>query len=272
MNIGFLGTGNMGSALVKGMIKAHAAKPNDIWLFDKDTSRVGLLSRFTGAHLGTSNEHVSERAGVIFLCVKPAQIRDVLGDVSSVILKDRSRKVIVSIAAGIPLSFLSKNLPPKTSVIRVMPNTPALLGAGAIALAKGRWAASKDLKLVQKLLSSVGETVIVRESHMNAVTAVSGSGPAYVFYLAEAMKRACQDLRLPAKVGELLYRQTILGAGLMLEKLPVDPKTLRIQVTSPGGTTEAAVRYLESRRVREHLKKAILEAAKRARELARAVR
>lgn len=271
MKVGFIGVGNMGSALLKGMIHAGVVKPGSVSAYDQDATKLGALVRTQKIKKASSNEDVVRASDIVFLCVKPGQIAEILPGISltSASTSPKSKKVIVSIAAGIPLSRLQSGLPKGTPVVRVMPNTPALLGAGAIALSPGRWARRKDLAGVRRLLSTVGETVVLNERHMNAVTAVSGSGPAYVFYLAEAMAEACDSLGLPPSVSQMLCRQTVFGAGLMLKKLPAEPKILREQVTSPGGTTEAAIQFLESTKVRRRLRQAIQAAAAKAGELAR---
>ncbi len=270
MRAGFIGVGHMGSALVRGMVRSGIVEPKNIWAYDKDSRKLSALRRSCGIRVARSNGEVARRSHVLFLCVKPGQISEVLSDASKALTEASSRTVIVSIAAGVPLARLQSGLPMKTPVVRVMPNTPALLGAGAIVLSPGRWASSRDVRRVRRLFSTVGETAILKERYMNAVTAVSGSGPAYIFYLVEAMREACRALGLPAAVSERLCRQTVYGAGLMLKKLPTPARLLRTQVTSPGGTTEAAIRQLESAQVRRWIKKAILKAAARAEELARA--
>jgi len=272
MKIGFIGAGNMGGALIGGMISARAVKPKDVWVCDQDAQKISRLCRARGVRPARSNEEAARHSHIVFLCVKPAQIREVLLDVSWVVKASSQRKIVVSIAAGVPLSLLESGLPAKTPVIRVMPNTPALLSAGMSVLSGGRWASSRDVEAARRLFATVGETVVLNEKHMNAVTAVSGSGPAYVFYLCEAMMEACRSLGLPTEASRLLCRQTIFGAGLMLKKLPVEARDLRIQVTSPGGTTEAAIRSLEKVSARRRIREAIRAASRRARELARSAK
>jgi pyrroline-5-carboxylate reductase len=258
----------MGGALIGGMITGKAAKPADIRIFDQDSKKVSGLCRARKVRAASSSVEATRRSDIVFLCVKPGQIAGVLPEVSAGVTRSSKRKIIVSIAAGVTLSRLESGLPRGTCVVRVMPNTPALLGAGMVVLSGGRRASARDVRLVRRLLSTVGETAVLGERHMDAVTAVSGSGPAYVFYLCEVMREACAALGLPPAASELLCRQTIFGAGLMLKKLPASARDLRVQVTSPGGTTEAAVKYLEKSRVRRYISDAVRTAAKRSRELA----
>ena len=267
MKIGFIGTGNMGGALIGGMISGKAARAGDLWIFDQDPKRTSAIRRLRNVRAASSAADVVRRSGVVFLCVKPKQIPDVLPEVSAGITGSPQKKIIVSIAAGVPLALLESGLPRGSRVVRVMPNTPALLGAGMIALSGGRRASPRDVETVRRLLSTVGETVVLGERHMDAVTAVSGSGPAYVFYLCEAMREACSALRLPPEASERLCRQTIFGAALMLKKLSASARDLRVQVTSPGGTTEAAVRFLDKARAGGAFKRAVIAAARRSHEL-----
>jgi pyrroline-5-carboxylate reductase len=251
------------------MISSRAVKAGQVRVFDQDVQKVSRLRRSRGIRQAASVCEAVGSSDIIFLCVKPAQIKDVLPPVTCGMEGSSRRKIVVSIAAGIPLSFLESGLPKGTPVIRVMPNTPALVGGGMVVLSGGRRASGRDMETVRRFFQCVGEAVVLSERHMDAVTAVSGSGPAYVFYLCEAMCEACTALGLPPEVSELLCRQTVFGAGLMLRKLSSPAHDLRIQVTSPGGTTEAAVKSLEKSSVRRKVKEAIFAAAARSQDMGR---
>jgi pyrroline-5-carboxylate reductase len=182
----------------------------------------------------------------------------------------RSSQLVLSIAAGIPTSFIERSLAKGVPVMRIMPNTPALVSAGAAAMARGKWAKPAHEKLVHSIFSTVGTVVTVAERDMDAVTALSGSGPAYLFYLAEAMQEAGSRMGLAPHIADSLVRQTLKGAGVLLSQSHEEPRTLRQRVTSPGGTTEAAVKSLDQARVKASITKAIGRAQRRSRELAKA--
>ena len=208
----------------------------------------------------------AREANIILLAVKPQHMAHVLKEIGPVV---RTSQLVLSIAAGVPTSFIEKFLGRGVPVIRIMPNTPALIGAGAAAMARGRWAKAAHEKTVESIFATVGSVVTVTEKHMDAVTALSGSGPAYLFYLAEAMQEAGSRMGLASHVADGLVRQTLKGASLLLAQSHEEPKTLRQRVTSPGGTTEAALKVLEQLRVKPAITKAIGRAQRRARELAK---
>ena len=204
---------------------------------------------------------------MVLLAVKPQHMMPVLEDVGPVI---RSSQLILSIAAGITTRFIEKYLARGVPVIRIMPNTPALVGQGMAAIARGRFAKEPHERAARSIMETVGKVVTVSEKKMDAVTAVSGSGPAYVFYLAEAMRDAGVQLGLPWHVSDLLVRQTVKGAGALLAQSDEEARTLRQRVTSPGGTTESALKVMEKAGVRTIISKALARAAERSRELSRA--
>jgi pyrroline-5-carboxylate reductase len=193
-------------------------------------------------------------------------MKHVLEDLGPVI---RQTQLVLSIAAGITTEFIQTFLAKGVPVIRVMPNTPALIGAGAAALARGRYAKESHEKTAQAIFETVGTAVAVSEKNMDAVTALSGSGPAYVFYLAEAMTEAGHRLGLAPHIVQGLVRQTIQGAGQLLAQSHEEAHTLRRRVTSPGGTTEAALQVLEKARVKSIFSKALQRASRRSQELSK---
>ena len=209
------------------------------------------------------NPAIVRRADIIFLVVKPYQIEEVLKEISGNV---KQTQLVISIAAGIKTQKIEKYLK-KTAVIRVMPNTPALIGSGAIAITPGRYAKKSDLQFAKKLLSSCGIVVDVTEKDMDAVTALSGSGPAYIFYIAEVMRETAEKLGMQKDVVKKLVNQTLLGASKMLILSDDEPENLRQRVTSKGGTTEAAFKVLLENNFGKIFEKAIIAAAKKSKEI-----
>lgn len=265
-HITLVGGGNMGEALVAGLLRSGSWKPSQITVCDIRADQLAQLQLRYKIRASADNRWAVREASVLLLAIKPQQMPHVLKEIGPVI---RASQLVLSIAAGVPISFIEKHLAKGVPVIRVMPNTPALIGSGAAAMARGRSAKSQHEKIARGILGTVGSVVTVSEKDLDAVTALSGSGPAYLFYLAEAMQEAGNRMGLTAHVADGLVRQTLKGAGQLLAQSHEEPRTLRQRVTSPGGTTEAAVKVLEQSRVRASFTKAIQRAQKRARELAR---
>jgi len=262
--IAFIGGGNMGEALIAGLLKSKQWKPNQIRVTDVRPEALTRLKKKYRVQTGSDNRKAVQGASIILLAVKPQQIRQLLSDVGSQL---KSNQLILSIAAGISTATIESFLASGVPVVRVMPNTPALVGAGAAGVAAGQFAKLAHLKVAEGILSTVGKVERVPESLMDAVTAVSGSGPAYVFYVAEAMKAVALELGLHAKAADMLVRQTILGAGLLLSQSEDEPEVLRQRVTSPGGTTQAALEVLEQGGLKPLFAKALRRAAQRSQEL-----
>jgi pyrroline-5-carboxylate reductase len=262
-----VGGGNMGEALVAGLIRSTHWKPSQIIVCDIRHDQLASLQLRYKVKASADNRWAVRDASVILLAVKPQHMKHVLEDLGPVI---HTTQLVLSIAAGIPTAFIEKFLAKKVPVIRIMPNTPALVGQGMAALALGRAAEESHERLARGIMETVGQVVTVPEEDMDAVTAVSGSGPAYVFYLAEAMKDSGVLLGLAPHVADVLVRQTIKGAGLLLSQSHEEAHTLRQRVTSPGGTTEAALKIMEKSKVRAIVSKALKRAADRSRELSRA--
>ncbi|MBW1646395.1 MAG: pyrroline-5-carboxylate reductase, partial [Deltaproteobacteria bacterium] len=234
--LGIIGTGNMGRALVKGLL---AAEPRPrIYIYDvAEASRQRLLDEF-GDRLqaAADNQELVRRSDLVILAVKPQVIDRVLAEISPVLAPT---KLLLSIAAGITLQTLENGIPAAVPVVRVMPNTPALVQAGIAALTAGRHAGKEHLQLAAAVFSRVGKTVIVEEKLMDAVTAVSGSGPAYAFLVVEAMIDAAVDQGLPREIARALVIETIAGSCALLRETGQQPMALKDMVTSPGGTTIA---------------------------------
>jgi len=267
--ISFIGFGRMGGALAAGALAARAVRAVAVTAFDPDKAALARARKLK-IKVAASEAKAALAGDIVFICVKPQQMDATLAALAKLDPKERRARCFVSIAAGIPLSRLESALGSGVAVLRVMPNTPALLRAGVSAVSRGSAAGPRHEKWVRAVLDAVGTTVMVKESMMDAVTAVSGSGPAYVFYLAEAMTSAAEMLGLPSGLARTLVRQTIFGAGSMLRERPEAADELRRQVTSPGGTTAAAVGVFDDKDLKSLVEAAVVSAAVRSAELSRA--
>lgn len=258
--IGLIGGGNMGEALIAGSRKNYKVLVNEA-----NAERV----RYLESKYKTSAADLKDlvvKSDIIILAVKPQDISAVLDQLAG---HDLKKKLVVSIAAGITVSFIAQRLIQKARVIRTMPNMPALIGEGITAVCKGTWATTKDVQEVCRMLKGIGGTIVVKEEWMDAITAVSGSGPAYVFLFVECLINAAQNLGLtPAQSKDLVYR-TLIGSAHLLERSEDDAATLRAKVTSKGGTTQAAMDVFTKRQIERIFGDALLAAARRAKELAK---
>lgn len=257
-----IGAGAMGEALLAGWLASGWAA-SDLVIVDAHGPRVEELHARHGV-VGVSLAEAAT-AGTIIVAVKPQQVPDVLAELSPVI---GTEAVVVSIAAGVTLSQLGAGLPDGQGTIRVMPNTPSLVGEGMAGVVPGPHATTAQLDLVVGLFRSVGKAVVVEEGSLDALTALSGSGPAYLFYIAEAMIEAGVHHGLTRLQATELVNQTIKGAGVMLEAADVSATVLRERVTSPAGTTAAALRALDDHGVRSGVLAAVDACVARSREMA----
>ncbi len=262
--LGIIGCGKMAYALLKGISRDAANELSSVYICDPDPSRIDLfISDFKAIAL--SKEDLIRESAVILLAVKPNQVKAVLSNTEDCW---DDQKLLISIAAGLKTTDLESEIPAqKMRVVRVMPNTPCLVGEGMSAICGGTFASQTDLDLVQALLNSSGQAVLVQEQDMDAITAVSGSGPAYVFLLVEAMIEAGVNVGLTAKTARQLVLQTFKGSVSMLEASGEHPAVLKAQVCSPAGTTIAGVRQLEAGGVRKAFFDAIDAACTRSVEL-----
>jgi pyrroline-5-carboxylate reductase len=261
--IAVIGAGKMGEALVSGLLKAGTS-PDDLLITERYEERANELSARYGVK-SVSNADAARQADTIVLAVKPQDMDVLLAELAPLVTPDR---LIVTIAAGITTSAIERKLADGVPVVRVMPNTPALVGEAMSAVAAGAHASSEHLERAEELFRPVGKVVRVPESQLDAVTALSGSGPAYVFYLVEAMTDAGILLGLPRAMAHELIVQTVFGAAVMLRETGEHPVALREAVTSPAGTTIAAIRELENHGVRAAFLAALEAARDRSRELA----
>jgi len=265
LTIGFLGAGRMATALAQGFINTGLVKPSQLFASDVIPAARKALGAATGARLCATNADVLKSASVIILAVKPQQVADVLAEIQP---HFTSRHLLISIAAGVTLARLEGGLSPKARVIRVMPNTPALVGASASAFACGKSATPADAKLADRLLSAVGIAAPVKESQLDAVTGLSGSGPAYVYQFIEALSDGGVACGLPRDLSTRLAAQTVLGAARMVLETGEHPGALKDAVTSPGGTTIEGIHELEKGRLRGTVMNAVRAAADKSRKLA----
>lgn len=260
----FLGAGNMAEALIKGLIAQGVVSADRIVATDVRPERLDELRARYGIGTSTDNAAAVAGADAVVLAVKPQQMAEVLAGIRAAL---PAAALVISIAAGKKAAMIETALGGTARVVRVMPNTPALVGAGASAVAAGRHATDADLTLSERLLGAVGLVVRVAEDRMDAVTALSGSGPAYVFHLAESMLEAAARMGLDPAVAKQLTVQTIAGAAKLMAESAEPPSVLRERVTSKGGTTAAALAVLGERGVHPAVVDALQAACARSREL-----
>ncbi len=259
-----VGGGKMGEVIAAGILKAGLAQPGNVTVTDIVPDRLAYLKGKYGVGTTEDNRKAARDADIVILAVKPQGMGDVLGELAHVI--DR-RKLVISIAAGIPIRFIAERLKKGVPVVRVMPNTPALVGEGAAALAAGETASGADLAAAREIFDALGVTVVVKEDLMDTVTGLSGSGPAYGFIIIDALSDGGVLMGLPRDVATKLAAQTLLGAAkLYLDSLK-HPGELRDMVTSPGGTTIAGIQALEKYGLRSALIHAVEAATLRSKEL-----
>jgi pyrroline-5-carboxylate reductase len=278
--IAIIGGGSIGEALLAGLIRA-GRQAKDLAVAEKSPERAKHLSE-TYSVLLTSVADAAENATYVILAVKPADVDAVVSEIADAVARaedDSAEQVVVSVAAGVGTAYFESKLPAGSPVIRVMPNSPMVVGGGVTALAPGRYATVEQLKDVTAIFRAVGEVLEVPESQMDAVTAVSGSGPAYFFLMAEALVDAAVDAGLPRHVASKLVAHTMAGSAVMLVQrledqpseggaaMDTSPAQLRATVTSPGGTTAAGLRELERGGLRAAVGNAVSAAKTRSEQL-----
>lgn len=266
-DIGFIGAGNMARSLIGGLV-SHGHSGAHLWAADPDPAQRDRAKGLGAAHTSASNEDLARRCDVLVIAVKPQMAREVLTALSGAVGK--RGPLVISIAAGIPLHAIESWLEGEPRVVRCMPNTPALVAEGMTGMFANTRTTDTDRTLAEAIMGAVGRCLwLPEESQLDAVTALSGSGPAYFFYLFEAMIEAGRELGLAADHARVLALQTALGASRMALQSEVTPEVLRAQVTSPGGTTERALGVLRDGGFSNLVKTAIKVADERAEELAR---
>ncbi len=263
MSTAIIGAGVMGETLLSGLVRA-GRRVDQLMVGEKRAERARELEERYGVAV-VSNREAAAKADTVALVVKPQDMGDVLDEIAPEL---RAGQLLVSLAAGITTAFIESRVPEGVAVVRVMPNTPALVDAGMAAISPGSHCDEAHLAEVESLMASTGKVLRVPEKQMDAVTAISGSGPAYIFFVVESMIEAGVHLGLPRATATELVVQTLVGSATMLRETGTHPVVLREQVTSPGGTTASALRELEVHKVRAAFLAAMEAARNRSRELA----
>jgi pyrroline-5-carboxylate reductase len=264
--LGFVGAGAMGEALIKGIVEGGTAAPAAVHAFDVRADRMAELSQRYGVRWAKSNAEVVQHADVVILAVKPQIMASVLREIRPALGR---RNLVISIAAGVPTAALREGLGADARLIRVMPNTPALVLEGVTAIARSQGLEAGDLETAEELFRAVGKVVILDEELMDAVTGLSGSGPAYVAIVIESLADGGVRMGLDRATAMTLATQTVLGAARLLAQTGMHPGALKDMVSSPGGTTIAGIAALEEGGIRTTLIKAVERATQRSRELGR---
>lgn len=265
VKIGVIGAGNMGQALVRGLVE-RSAYPQNIRIFDVDKKKMQETRRQANVRLANSNRHCASLSDVVILAVKPQMMQPVIEDIATSVGKDA---LVISIAAGVTVQRIESHFKKPVSLVRVMPNMPALVGSGMSAFSLGRHASAKHKKIAEAILESFGEAVQVPEKMLDLVTAISGSGPAYFFLLAEKLIEAGYELGMKVDVAKKLAYQTAFGSGKVLIESGEDPETLIERVASKGGTTEAALRSFKKNGFGKIVHDAVKAAYRRSQEISK---
>lgn len=262
--IGFLGAGNMGEALIKGLLKTGVVSPSMLFAADALPERIEQIEKLYRIQALPDNATLVKRADVVVLAVKPQVIADVLEEINPAVTP---KKLIISIAAGVSTAELRSRLPKGVRVIRVMPNTGALVLEGATAIARASGLEAGDLETAEEIFAAVGKVVVLEEKLMDAVTGLSGSGPAYIAIVIEALADGGVKMGLDRLTATSLAAQTVLGAAKLLLETEIHPGQLKDMVSSPGGTTIAGISALEEGGLRRALINAVERATLRSKEL-----
>jgi pyrroline-5-carboxylate reductase len=265
LHIAVLGTGKMGGILVQAFLRSGLFPAEHVAATVAHEARAQVLSKQFGISVTTDNQQAAKSADVILLGVKPQQLSDLVRGIAPAL---KPGTLLISFAASVKTSAIEEAAGGKVSVIRAMPNTPAMVGAGVTAICRGHYVTDQQLDLAQQIFSTVGRTVIVDEKHMDAVTGLSGSGPAFLYIIIEALAEAGVNVGLPRDIATLLASQTTFGAAKMVLETGSHPALLKDEVTTPAGCTVEGILELEEGGLRVTLIKAVKRATERARELA----
>jgi pyrroline-5-carboxylate reductase len=263
--VAFLGAGKMGGIILQALVKNGLLKPEQTCATVAHEERAKALAAKLNLAVGTNNADAAKGADIILIAVKPQVVEDVVREISPFV---SPKQLIISVAASVPTSMIEKNLAPNVPVVRAMPNTPCLLGVGMTAICKGKHASAEHIALTTRIFDVVGRTVTVDEKHMDAVTGLSASGPAYIYIILESLAEAGVKVGLPRDIATLLAAQTTLGAAKVVLETGDHPALLKDAVTTPAGCTIDAIMELEEGKLRVTLIKAVVKAAQRAKELA----
>jgi pyrroline-5-carboxylate reductase len=263
--IAILGAGKMGSILLQSLLRDGLLKASETWVTVAHADRARLLKDKLKVHAGTDNREAVRGADIVFLCVKPQVVADVVREIREEVT---GNQLLISVAASVPTDMIERALEKEVAVVRAMPNTPCVLGAGMTALCKGKFAEKHHLELATKFFAAVGRTVAVDEKHMDAVTGLSASGPAYIYIILESLAEAGVKVGLPRDIATLLAAQTTMGAARVVLETGDHPALLKDAVTTPAGCTIDGIMELEEGKLRVTLIKAVVKAVQRAKELA----
>jgi len=264
--IGFIGSGNMARGIIRGMLKVGLVTPEKVWIADPIAAQVETVRAETGVNAAVGNRQVIENSDVVIIATKPYHVADVITEVRD--LLDPARHLIISICAGVRTETIEAAAGDGVKVVRVMPNTPALIGCGSAGIAGGKHVQPADLAVSSQVFDSVGTSVVVAEEKLDAVTGVTGSGPAYVFRFIEALLDAAVEQGLTPAEAKALVPQMVLGAARMAVEDGRALSTLREAVTTPGGTTAAGLKVLEEGDFMQLIEDCVAAATHRSRELA----
>jgi len=263
--VAFLGAGKMGGIILQALLKNGLLSAKSTVATVAHPERAKALSSKLKVAVGTSNVEAVKGADIIVIAVKPQVVEDVVREIAGVI---GPKQLIISVAASVPTAMIEKNLSSNVPVVRAMPNTPCITGQGMTAICKGKHAMAQHVAVTTHLFDVVGRTVVVDEKHMDAVTALSASGPAYIYIILESLAEAGVKVGLPRDIATLLAAQTTLGAAKVVLETGDHPALLKDAVTTPAGCTIDAIMELEEGKLRVTLIKAVVKAAQRAKELA----
>lgn len=262
--VAIIGAGNIAEALVSGLLHKGVLSPSQIFATDVSADRLQLFKTRYQVRVGADNAEAAKWADIIILCVKPQVLDEVMDGLK---VPSRSERLVISVAAGVPISKVQAGFHAKTPVIRVMPNTPSIVLEGATAIAGGPGVSDQHLELGKAIFEAVGKVVVVEESHIDTITGLSGGGPAYVYVFIEALADGGVKMGLSRSVAQLLAAQTVLGAAKMVLESGEHPGALKDRVASPGGTTIAGLHSLEEGKFRGTVMGAVERATLRSREL-----
>lgn len=262
--VAVLGAGKMGGILLQALFKQGLLSPGDTLATVRHPEKAEALSRQLGLAVSTDNAEAARQAGVILICVKPSTVREVVEEIRPALSPD---KLLISIAASVPTSYIEKILSQPVPVVRAMPNTPCMVGCGMTGLCRGKYAQVSHLELARRLFETVGKTVVVDEKHMDAVTGLSASGPAFIYIILESLAEGGVKVGLPRDVATLLAAQTARGASRVVLDTGDHPALLKDAVTTPAGCTIDGILELEEGKLRVTLIKAVVKATQRAKEL-----
>lgn len=263
--VAVLGAGKIGGILIKALLEKQLLSSKATVATVQHEEKARSLSQKWGIPVGTNNRAAARHADIILVCVKPQIVDEVIAQIRPVVTKNQ---IIISVAASVPTSQIERTLKRAVPVVRAMPNTPCVLGCGMTALCKGKFATAKHLEMASALFGVVGRTVVVDEKHMDAVTGLSASGPAYIYIILESLAEAGVKVGLPRDIATLLAAQTTLGAASVVLETGDHPALLKDAVTTPAGCTIDGILELEEGKLRVTLIKAVVKAAQRAKELA----